>query len=283
MNPSYNNVIAPQYQSVLHPGLSLQELDYDIIGAADTRLLITKTTLPPYRYICQLFLIMSDGKNYAGTGFFIGPKTIITAGHNVWDQFSDSQLDNEHVIISPARDGENFPFRPKFASFHPAEVTLSYPGFSINDYATQHDYSILHTELPIGDETGYFGQGITGIDKIGSSILQGSLPLPIKQMDLNICGYPGDRDDKKATRQYLSYNYGNEYLQDGKMISYFNDTFGGMSGSPIWIKRSPDRGGRVLVGVHSDHGVQAKAGKSKYNKGVFITAEVRKFMHDNMQ
>jgi glutamyl endopeptidase len=283
MYTPYNEIISPEYREILQPEIFQHELQYDIVGTSDTRLRIKKTTLPPYRYICQLFLTMSDGKNYAGTGFFIGSKTIMTAGHNIWDKFSDSQLDNGSIIISPARDGENFPFRPRFASFNPVDIILSYSGFSASDFITYNDYAILHIEKPIGDETGYFGQGITGIDKLGSSILQGKLPLPLKELDLNICGYPGDLDDKKGSRQYLSYNYGNEFQDDGRIITYFNDTSGGMSGSPIWVKRSPDNGGRVIVGIHVDHGTEIKTGKSKFNKGVFVTGEVRKFMRDNMQ
>jgi V8-like Glu-specific endopeptidase len=283
MYSTYSNIISPGYREIMQPEIFRGELDYDIVGTSDTRLRITKTTLPPFRYICQLFLTMSDGKNYAGTAFFIGPKTLLTAGHNVWDHFSDSKLNNENIIISPARDGSNFPFKPKFASFNPVDTVLSYPGFSAKDSITYRDYAILHIEKPTGEETGYFGQGITGIDKLGSSILKGKLPLPLKQQDLNICGYPGDLDDKTGSRQYLSYNYGNEFLDGGRIITYFNDTSGGMSGSPIWIKRSPDNGGRIIAGIHIDHGTEIKTGKSKFNRGVFMTDEVRKFISDNMQ
>ncbi len=282
MYAPYNSYISPQYLKIMQPEMYEQELDYDIVGTKDTRLRISKTTLAPYRYICQLFLTMSNGGTFGGTAFFIGPKTLITAAHNIWDRPANSKLPNGSIIISPGRDGEKFPFKPKFASFNPVNTIFSYPGFAAKDLLTSRDYAILHIEKTTGNETGFFGQDITGIDKLGSSILQGNLPLPIKKQDLNICGYPGDIDDKKGSRQYLSYNYGNDFMDNGKIITYFNDTSGGMSGSPIWVKRSPDNGGRVIVGIHIDHGTQIKTGRSKFNRGVFITDEVRKFMSDNM-
>ena len=35
------------------------------------------------------------------------------------------------------------------------------------------------------------------------------------------------------------------------MLTYLNDTCPGHSGSPVWVRRHPSMGGRVLVGVHS--------------------------------
>ncbi|HRH61078.1 MAG TPA: hypothetical protein PL045_10940, partial [Chitinophagaceae bacterium] len=235
--------------------------------------------------ICNL--VFKNDRNAqleGGTGFFIGPKTIMTAAHGIWDRVFGSKISNENIIISPARNGPNvFPFKNDpdgFASFNPVDTILP-SGFTASDLLTAKDYAILHIERPIGEITGYFGQGITAIDKLGSSILQGKLSMPIKQQDLNICGYPGNIDDKTGSRQYLSYNYGFEFLDGGKIITYLNDTSGGMSGSPIWIKRSADNGGRIIVGIHIDHGTQIKRGYSKFNRGVFITDEVRSFIQQN--
>src|SRR4051812_15241614 len=54
-----------------------------VIGQ-DDRTRILETHLPPWRMICALEMETTFG-SFIGTGWFAGPKTLITAGHCVFD------------------------------------------------------------------------------------------------------------------------------------------------------------------------------------------------------
>ena len=67
-------------------------------------------------------------------------------------------------------------------------------------------------------------------------------------------------------------------LLRGGMLHYLNDTCPGHSGSPVWVRRHPSMGGRVLVAVHvaRDDGIGVVA-----NRSVLITPAVRQFIVAN--
>ena len=58
----------------------------------------------------------------------------------------------------------------------------------------------------------------------------------------NLCGYPEDLD--AATRAY----YHGRAIEDvsDRLLRYTHDTYGGQSGSPIWI----DSGEPIAIGIH---------------------------------
>ncbi len=270
-------------QGELDPESPYQSRDagsnFEIVGSSDTRKKITNTSPAPFRYICQMLMKLSDGQTYVGTGFFIGPKTILTAGHNVWDDFSNTKVPNSNISISPGRNGSSLPF----GAVNPVNVVMSHPGFSASDFSTAKDYAILHLGSTLGNTTGYFGRGVWAKDALGSIILKtGNLPLGPSALHLNLCGYPGD---KGGELQYSSYNMGFSLHDNGKILSYLNDTKGGHSGSPVWIKRDPSLGGRVVVGIHIARGPWASSpsGTVQYNKAVLINNEVRNFIVSNLR
>ena len=253
--------------------------NYEIVGSQDTRRKISDTSVAPFRYICQLLMNMSDGKFYIGTGFFIGPKTILTAGHNIWDDLTNAKLPNNKIWISAARNGATLPF----GTINPVNVIPSHGGFSSADFSTSKDYAILHLAHSLGNTTGYFGQGKWAKDATGSQILStNNLPVSPSKLQLNLCGYPGD---KGGDLQYSSYNMGFALQDGGTILSYFNDTKGGHSGSPVWIKRHSSLGGRIIVGIHIARGpfATSPAGTVKYNRAVFINNNVRAFIRANLQ
>src|SRR5918999_1798573 len=55
-----------------------------VIGPVDDRVRILDTDLPPWRMICALRMRGPTGAGAIGTGWFIGPRTVLTAGHCVF-------------------------------------------------------------------------------------------------------------------------------------------------------------------------------------------------------
>ena len=56
-----------------------------ILGDTDRRKQILETELTPWRMICALEIESQSGAAFVGTGWFAGPRTVITAGHCVFD------------------------------------------------------------------------------------------------------------------------------------------------------------------------------------------------------
>jgi glutamyl endopeptidase len=269
-----NQVIAPEFRELLNPKVINNELQFDIVGTRDTRKLIRATLLVPFRYICHIETDETAGK-LPVTGFFIGPRTILTCGHALWDAALDKPIPKDKLTLTPAKNGTAV---SSFGSFHPTNCIFSHPGFSNTDHVTNRDYAIMHIADAVGEKTGYFGMPPSKSDPTGSSILKARLPLPAKDLKMNLCGYPMD---KGGNLQYLSYNRGFDLQEDRKILAYFNDTKGGHSGSPVWVRRHSSMGGRVIIGIHIGGGPDAKKGGSEYNKAVFITDEVREFIRNN--
>ncbi len=55
----------------------------DVCGH-DDRAEILNTNTAPWRWICQLLMKFPNG-NFIGTGWLIGPRTVMTAGHCLYD------------------------------------------------------------------------------------------------------------------------------------------------------------------------------------------------------
>src|SRR5262249_2313115 len=80
--------------------------------------------------------------------------------------------------------------------------------------------------------------------------------------EANLSGYPIDRDDGLGTRQY--YHARRIARVTPELLYYDIDTFGGMSGAPIWVRVGQRR---VVIGIHS-------TGSPAENWGVRINQQV---------
>jgi len=254
----------------IRSGVADRELE--VIGA-DTRKRVQTTTIAPFRYICHVEINRGTGGEPGRTGTLIGPRTVLTAGHCIWDETNDRLEDLTTCVIRviPGRNGSSEPLPAT-----QAKKLIVPTGYNRSKAATSLDYGIIQLKDDVGNRIGYWSMNYKKWpkDAYGVSILQRALPQSVGQLKVNLCGYPTDRGG--GIHQYLSYN-STQLLRDG-MLHYLNDTGQGHSGSPVWVKRHPSMGGRVLVAIHvaGDDGTGKKA-----NRAVFINDTVRRFITTN--
>ena len=120
-----------------------EDRESEIIPPKDTRVLVTKTTDAPFRFICNFeYDLPGIGRRSICTGTLIGPRTVLTAGHCL------ASLDPNRMRVIPGRKGTLEPL--------PATQAVRFilaPGFS---GATRTDYGIIHLADPIGNKVGYW-------------------------------------------------------------------------------------------------------------------------------
>ena len=243
---------------------AVQESEPEIIGP-DTRVKVTNTLAAPFRYICNLEQDFPGlGPRAMCTGTLIGPTTVLTAGHCL------SGFSAARMRVIPGRDGTLEPLpATRAASFQIAA------GFSAG---TPTDYGVIQLRDPVGIRIGFWSiQHRLGTgDPIGTSISAGPLPLRAGKLQVNLSGYPADKPGEArfgcvdrtqpknrcfhsalnnphrskacGTEQWRAYD--RSVQERAGILEYLDDTCPGHSGSPVWVRRSPDRGGRVLVAIH---------------------------------
>jgi V8-like Glu-specific endopeptidase len=202
------------------------------ICGKDTRLQISSTTRIPWRWNCKLVIHASNGGKYHGTGFLIGPCTVMTAGHCVHGGKGGQWMRKIEVI--PGMNGARRPYGTYISS-----NLRSVRGWT-QDGKSTHDYGaiILGSNQKVGCRVGYFGFAAYS----GSTL---------KNMLVNTAGYPAD---KPFGTQW--FTYGNIDKVESRRLRYMFDTYGGQSGSCVWRLT---QGRRYAVGVHAYGGCPNKA------------------------
>ena len=197
----------------------------------DERTRVLDTDLSPWRMVCALRLRGPNGSTAVGTGWFVGPRTLLTAGHCVYSA-SDfgGWIDSVEVIPGLNGSGSQALARP-FTSATSTAVS------SIDRWIEQadpdFDIGCIHLSEPIGTQVGWFALGTRGAEELAGFLV-------------NISGYPVDRG--RGSEQYHAVN--RVLRVSDRRIFYEVDTFGGQSGAPVWIHEDAD-GPPVVVGIHA--------------------------------
>jgi len=212
----------------------------EVVIDDDDRTVVPDPLELPWRHICALRIVSQSGKEYVGTGWFIGPKTLMTAGHCVY--LHDDGGWPRSIKVVPALNGSVEPYGEGVATRFQATEGWT------KKQDTNYDYGAILLDQPLGRDAGWFSFAVLD---------DGDL----EKNDANIAGYPYDLDH--ATRQYFHARRISS-LSPQKLF-YDIDTFGGQSGSPIWFNL--DNGQRVAVGVHT-------TGSSTSNSGTRIIQEI---------
>ena len=205
----------------------------------DDRVRIRATTRLPWRLLCQLIIRRRDNRTSRCTGWFIGPRTVMTAGHCVYSHSAGGWARSIEVI--PGMDATLRPYGSQTGtSFRSVRAWT-------RDRSANQDYgAIILPNNSLGNRVGWFGF---------AALSDASL----RNLLVNNCGYPGD---KPFGTQW--YNAGRVTRVTDERIFYMLDTAGGQSGSPTWRYRN---GTRHAVGVHAYGGCPNKS--TRITRAVF--------------
>jgi glutamyl endopeptidase len=211
--------------SALAQDTRLARAALEVVIGPDDRVQIGNTTVVPWRWICALRITAADGSQFIGTGWLVGARTVMTAGHCVFMHSHGGWA--KEIEVVPGRNGATRPFGScKAVSFR------SVTGW-VNSHDRDFDYGaiLLPTTHRFGDQLGIFG-----FAALSDAELMG--------LTLNLSGYPGD---KPAGTQWFHSRVTSSVTP--RTIVYNIDTAGGQSGSPVWRLQG---GVRHAVGIHTN-------------------------------
>jgi len=200
----------------------------DTVHLPDDRIQITNTSIYPWRVHASLLIIAADNSRWIGTGWFIGPHTLMTAGHVVY-------IKNSHVpgrdgwvksvSVMPGRNGDDLPYGSVTStSFR------SVTGWTVNG-KPDWDYGAIIIPNNLGNTVGWFGFGVYSNSTLLSTVG-------------NIVGYPGDKPSGT-----LWYDARRIASVTDRRVNYDIDTAPGQSGSAVY--RIKENGGRYGFAIHA--------------------------------
>lgn len=219
----------------------------ETVHLPDDRVQITNTTIYPWRVHASLLITAADGSRWSGTGWFIGPHTLATAGHVVYIKNSgvpgrDGWV--QSIQVMPGRNGTALPYG-SVTSANFRSVT----GWT-NSGDENHDYGAIIIPTDLGSTTGWFGFGAWP-------------DADLLKTTGNISGYPGDKPS--GTQWYDARGISSV---NPLKVYYDIDTAGGQSGSAVY---------RVVNGARYGIAIHAYGGATT-NSGTRITRPV----YDNL-
>ncbi|MFH9829383.1 trypsin-like serine peptidase [Streptomyces bobili] len=202
----------------------------------DDRVRITDTTSYPWRAHASLLITAADGTSYFGTGWFIGPHTLATAGHVVYIKNSGIEGRDgwvRSIRVMPGRDGESLPYG--FATSTNFRSTTAWTAAGDQNY----DYGAIILPADLGAATGWFGFAVfPDADLVASTS--------------EISGYPADKPT--GTQWYDSRVISSV---SSTKVYYDIDTMGGQSGSAVYRAFN---GNRYGFAVHAYGGTTVNSG-----------------------
>jgi glutamyl endopeptidase len=208
----------------------------ETVHGQDDRVQIQQTPQYPWRVHASLLITARDGSSWIGTGWFIGPHTLVTAGHCVCIKHSGNEARDGWVSairVMPGRNGDSLPFGSVVST-----QFWSVKGW-VEDGDEQYDYAAIILPTDKGNEVGWFGFGV-----VPDNVLRDAV--------VNISGYPGDKPD--GTQWYDSHPVAS---LGANKVHYDIDTMGGQSGAAVY---RIENGQRIGVAVHAYGGPSTNSG-----------------------
>jgi glutamyl endopeptidase len=220
-----------------------QGLSPEAVIGEDNRKQVTQTTQYVFRAIASLRITARDGSQWIGTGWFISPRTLITAGHCVFIKGSgDPNRDGwvSSIDVMPGRNGSSKPF----GTFK-SRTFWSVRGWTERGDQNQ-DYGAIILDQPFGITTGWFGYAVHPDNRLVG-------------VGATVAGYPGDKPSGTIWQHSLPISSVSE-----PKVFYAIDTAGGQSGAAVYLT---ENNLPVAVAVHA-------YGGSVSNSGTRITPAV---------
>jgi V8-like Glu-specific endopeptidase len=215
-------------------------LPEEIIGRDDRTRVRDEFDIPfqyPFSAVCRLEILF-DGprglQSYLGTGWIIGRRTLITAGHCVYNPTDEEDIDRGPAVeirVVPGADGDDEPDGSYTVGSDNLRTTDAWR--SSGNQAQDYGAIILDDNLP--DYLGTFD-----LDSLTTSQLGGLV--------VNISGYP-------AGRSGTLWGHSDRLLTpSSSRLEYEIDTQGGQSGSAVFYMKGDDA---VAVGIHNYGGANS--------------------------
>ena len=214
----------------------------ETVHGTDDRVRITNTAVYPWRVHASLRITAADNSMWIGTGWFVGPRILITAGHVVYIKGSgvpgrDGWV--KKIVVMPGRNGSSLPYGS----------TVSSRLWTVNGWANsanhEYDYGAIILSSSLGNRTGWLGNGNwSNLNNVGA----------------NISGYPGDKPS--GTQWYAARRVDSS---SARKVYYDIDTAGGQSGSAVYRFHN---GGRYGIAIHAYGGSRVNSG-TRINSAVF--------------
>ncbi|HEX4296926.1 MAG TPA: trypsin-like serine protease, partial [Devosia sp.] len=226
-----------------------------VVPGPDNRTQITDSSAYPFGAIGWLWTQDQKGNWATCTATLIGPKSIITAAHCVYDHDTGGWV-KSMLFIPGATDAQTAPY----GQYDWANVNIL-KGFIDNydgkNYGSVMPWDIAEVELQTdaGNQIGWMGFQVDD----GSA------------WTATTAGYPGDKPD--GTMWQTSCDIPANTTQD-PTVAHTCATYAGTSGSPMW---APDAKGDLYIrAINVAEDVQGKM-----NYGVRLTDAYYQFLTDN--
>jgi glutamyl endopeptidase len=210
----------------------------ETVHGPDNRVRITNTSVYPWRAHASLLITAADGSQWIGTGWFIGPHTLMTAGHVVNIRGSgvagrDGWV--RRIQVMPGRNASSLPYGSVTSTSFRSVV--GWTGSASGD--ENYDYGAIILPNNLGNTTGWFGFGVYS-------------DADLKQSVGNIAGYPGDKPAGE-----LWYDARRIDSVNSRKVFYDIDTAGGQSGSAVYRIIN---GQRYAFAIHAYGGATTNSG-----------------------
>ena len=217
---------------------------FETVHGPDNRVQINNTNVHPWRMNASLLITARDNSQWIGTGWFIGPHTLMSAGHVVHIKNSgvpgrDGWVRN--IQVMPGRNGNSLPYGSVTSG-----TFRSVTGWT-NNGDENFDYGAIIIPTQLGNQTGWYGFGVYADADLQSAVA-------------NIAGYPGDKPSGTLwydARQVASVN--------NTKVFYDVDTAGGQSGSAVYRIIN---GARYGIAIHAYGGAVTNSG-TRINQSVY--------------
>lgn len=252
--PSIASVVSDDTRVGINP--PLEDMWFNI-GGKPTKI---KAPAAPWSAICLLQLHFG-ADTFRGTGWLIGPKTIITAAHNLHIRKEGRNVDS--ITVFPAKTGQgDGPFATRETSHYAFDQRFMLPTSDLE--AGRFDYGaifLLEKPLALLPDKYFRFEELDPATNIG----------PIQ-----VAGYPIDKKDDERPLVLAGGKLReptNNKSKDPLILIHDVDTIEGESGGPIYYYSA---GKYTAIGIHTD-GIGFDA---KLNAGRRITPDLAKKMSE---